>query len=76
VVVGLTDLDVSPVTVPTPLSMLRDVAPVTEKDSVLDCPLVILVGPAVKLLITGAAAVTVTVTVFVVEPPLFVAVSV
>jgi hypothetical protein len=69
-------LDVCPVTLPTLLSIVSDVAPVTEKESVLDCPLVIDAGLAVKLLMTGAAAVTVTVTVLIVEPPLFVAVSV
>jgi hypothetical protein len=79
VAVGLTDFDVCPVTLPTLLSIVSDVAPVTVKESVLDCPLVIDAGLAVKLLMTGGgggAAVTVTVTVLVVEPLLFVAVNV
>jgi hypothetical protein len=68
VAVGLTDFDVCPVTLPTLLSIVSDVAPVTEKESVLDCPLVIDAGLAVKLLMTGAAAgVSVTVAVAVLD---------
>ena len=42
-----------PVTVPTPLLMLNDVAPVTSQESVVDCPAASAAGMAVKLLTTG-----------------------
>ena len=53
VTVGETDFEVSPVTLPTPLSIDKVVAPETEKDKVLDWPLVMEEGEAEKLLITG-----------------------
>jgi len=81
VAAGVTLFDVMPVTVPTPWLIDRLVAPLTLQDSVLDAPLVMLVGEAVKEEITGgsgcgAAALTVTLAVFVTEPAAFVAVSV
>lgn len=75
--IGLTETD-SPVTVPTLGLILRPVAPLTFHASVLDAPLEIDAGLALKLLIVGAAlaAFTVTVVCAVAEPPVFVAVSV
>jgi len=46
-------MDVLPVTSPTPLLIVIDVEPVTVQLSVLDWPLVIERGDAVKLVITG-----------------------
>jgi hypothetical protein len=48
-------LTLVPVTVPTLLSMLRLVAPVTDQLSVVDPPAVIVEEAAVKLAIEGAA---------------------
>ena len=42
-----------PVTVPTPWSIVRDVAPLTVHESVEDSPLWIVVGLALKLEIVG-----------------------
>ena len=56
VVVGLTDVDVVPVTVPTPLLMLREVAFATLHESVDDCPEKIDAGLATKELIVGRDA--------------------
>ncbi len=56
-----------PVTVPMPGSIFRLVAPVTVQASVLDWPLAIPTGVAVKLLITGFGPI-VTVTVDVLVP--------
>jgi hypothetical protein len=53
VAAGVTDVLV-PVTVPTPWSMLRLVAPVTAQASMLLWPVVMLVGLAVKLVMVGA----------------------
>ena len=53
--VGLTNVDVVLVTVPTPL-MLREVAFVTFQESVDDCPAKIAVGLAAKELIVGGEA--------------------
>ena len=65
-----------PVTVPTPLSMLRLVAFAVDQLSVVDSPTVIVEEEAVKLVIDGAPP-TVTVTCAVaVFPAEFVAVSV
>jgi len=76
VVVGLTTTEVLPVTSPTPLLIVIDVEPVTVQLSVLDWPLVIERGDAVKLVITGFGAVTVTVTVCVTDPDALLAVKV
>jgi hypothetical protein len=79
VAVGETDFEV-PVTVPTPWSIVSEVAPVTLQLSVELCPEVILAGFALKELITGwlggGRGATFTVTVAVVVPALFCAVSV
>ena len=72
--VGETTLLVVPVTAPTPLSMEREVAPVTVQASVELAPEAIEVGVAVKEVITGPEP-TVTVTVAVELPPALVAVS-
>ena len=64
---GLT-VTLVPVTVPTPWSIFRLVAPLTTQERVLLCPVVMVVGFAVKLDRTGFGCVTVTVTVAV-EPP-------
>ena len=76
VVPGLTTL-VVPVTVPTPLSMLRLVAPDTDQLKVLLCPAVMVAGVAMKLEMAGGcgAGFTVTVVVAVTLPAAFVAVS-
>jgi hypothetical protein len=71
--VGLTVNEV-PVTA-APLT-LYDVAPVADQVSVVDCPAMMLAEVDAKLVITGGGGVTATVAVAVVEPPLFVAVSV
>src|SRR6478672_6232086 len=55
VVLGLTLTDV-PVTVPTPWSIFREVAPVTVQLRVVDRPGVTCGGPAVKPAITGRLA--------------------
>ena len=60
VVVGETTLLVVPVTSPTPLSMESEVAPVTVQESVELPPVPIVVGLAVKEVMTGPA-ITVTV---------------
>ena len=67
---------VVPVTVPTVGLILRLVAPLTDQDRVLLCPVVMLVGLAVKLAIVGFWPDTVTETVAVVEPAELVAVKV
>ena len=73
---GETVVDV-PLTAPTPLSMLRLVAPVTDHDSVDDEPGAMVGGEAEKEEMTGfASGVTVTVVVAVTEPASLVAVSV
>jgi len=73
VVVGFTTADV-PLTVPNPFMIVIVVAPATDQLSTLDCPAVIFVGVAVKLAMTGVLP-AVTVTVAVVVPAEFVAVS-
>ena len=66
-----------PVTVPTLGLILRLVGPVTFHDSVLELPVAIEAGFAVKLLMTGTGVdVTVTVVAAVTEPLLLLAVSV
>ena len=50
--------------------------PESPQDKVEDCPMVIIVDEAVKLLITGAGGLTVTATVLVVVPPELLAVRV
>ena len=77
VALGLTAL-VVPVTVPTPLSMLSDVAPDTVQPSVLLWPTVMVEGVAMKLEMVGGcgAGFTVTVAVAVTLPTAFVAVRV
>ena len=74
---GLTAL-VVPVTVPTPLLMLSDVAPDTVQPSVLLWPTVMVEGVAKKLEMVGGwgAGLTVTVAVAVTLPTAFVAVRV
>ena len=74
---GVTTLLV-PETAPTPLSMLRFVAPLTAQLSVLLWPAVMVEGVAMKLEIVGGcgAGFTVTVAVAVTLPTAFVAVSV
>jgi hypothetical protein len=52
--VGETALDDMDDTAPTPLSMLTADAPETAHDSVADCPLLIVLGLAVKDVIDGA----------------------
>jgi hypothetical protein len=71
-------LTLAPVTVPTPLSILRLVAPVTDQLSVAESPAVIDEGEAAKLaLVIEGSATTVTVTWAVTDVPAeFVAVSV
>ena len=64
---GLT-LTLVPVTVPTPWSMLRLVAPLTTQESVLVWPALMLAGLAVKLVMVGLGGVTVTVAVEVLLP--------
>jgi hypothetical protein len=71
---GFTPTDV-PVTAPTPELMASDVAPDTVQLSVLVWPGVTFAGAALKLLMTGAVP-AVTVTTAVVDPAVFVAVSV
>ena len=73
--VGLTETLV-PATVPTPWSMLRLVAPVTDQDKVLLWPVTIPAGLAVKLAMVGLLPATVTVAVSVVLPAALVAVRV
>ena len=51
---GDTDLEVAPVTLPIPLSMVMAVAPDTLQDKSPDCPAVIVEGVAVNDDITGA----------------------
>ena len=69
---------VVPVTLPTPLSMLKLVAPLTDQLSVLLCPTVMAEGVAMKLDRVGGcgAGFTVTMAVAVTLPVAFVAVSV
>ena len=62
-------------TVPTPGLMDRAVAPDSAQLSVLDCPTITCAGTAVKLLIVGRVP-AMTAAVAVVEPKVFVAVSV
>ena len=64
-----------PVTLPTPWSILRLMAPFTDQESVLICPDDVADGLAEKLVIDGRLPVTITVAVAVVLPPEFVAVS-
>ena len=73
---GLTSL-LLPVTAPTPLSMLRLVAPDTDQLKVLLSPKVMVAGVAMKLEMAGGcgAGVTVTVVEAMVLPTAFVAVS-
>ena len=66
----------APETVPTPWSMLRLVAPLTDQDRVLLCPVVMLAGLAMKLAIVGFWPLIVTDTVAVEEPAALVAVNV
>src|SRR5512147_1830069 len=54
VVDGATCLLVRPVTSPTPLSIPRLVAPVTDQVSVVTCPVPMAEGEAAKLSIVGA----------------------
>ena len=73
VAVGETVVDVD-VTAPTFWSIDIEVAPVTAQVSVADCPGMILVGAAVKLVITGRfTVITVTLAVPVTEPSALVA---
>jgi hypothetical protein len=75
--VGETTLEVSPVTDPTPWLMLRLVAPLTFQLSVLDAPLMMLAGLAVKLLMLGGGGGATAITTAAVRlPARFVAVSV
>ena len=53
VAVGVTDLEVCPVTVTLPGSSLKAVAPVTDHDRTEDCPLVIEPGEAPNEEIVG-----------------------
>jgi hypothetical protein len=81
VALGVTDLEVAPVTLMLPGSSLKPVAPLTDHDKTEDCPLVIELGEAVNDEITGSGGggvpfVTVTVTLRVALPALFVAVKV
>jgi hypothetical protein len=80
VVVGLTvAVPVAPVTVPTPLSIESEVAPLTDQLSVVLVPFTMALLPlaAVKLEMTGAtAAATVTVALALLVPAELVAVSV
>ena len=74
VVAGVTFTDI-PVTAPTAGLMLSAVAPVTDQLSVLDCPGFTFAGVAVKLAMVGAIpGFTVTETVAVTDPNVFVAV--
>ena len=76
VVVGLTEV-LEPATAPTPWSMETEVAPVKFQASTDDPPAVMFEGEAVKEPITGTGnADTVTVTLAVALPEVFVAVSV
>ncbi len=75
VLVGDTEVLV-PVTVPTPLSIDKLVAPTTDQASVLEAPEEIEDGEAVNDAMVGLVPVTVTVVVAVAEPVAFVAVSV
>jgi hypothetical protein len=80
VALGVTDLEVAPVTLTLPGSSLKPVAPVTVHDKTEDCPVVIELGEAVNDEITGTgggggAFVTVTVTLRVTLPALLVAVK-
>ena len=80
VALGVTDLDVAPVTLTLPGSSLKSVAPVTDHDKTEVCPLVIGFGEAVNDEITGSGGggvpfVTVTLTLRVTLPALFVAVK-
>ena len=52
---GETVRDVLPVTVPTPLSIVTEVAPLTLHDNVADWPAVMDAGVAAKLTMAGAA---------------------
>ncbi len=51
---GVTNFEVLPVTVPTPWSMLRVVAPLVDHDNVADWPTVIAEGLTVNDEMTGA----------------------
>jgi len=77
---GVTDLEVAPVTLTLPGSSLKSLAPVTDHDKTEDCPLVIALGEAVNDEITGSGGggvpfVTVTLTLRFTLPALFVAVK-
>ena len=76
--VGATVVDVKPKTEPTPLSTESNVAipPDNLHDRVTDWPCVIVVLSAVSESIFGAGGLTVTVTLFVAVPVIFVAVKI
>ena len=76
VAVGVTDFEAAPVTVPTPLSIASEAAPVALQVRVAAAPAFTVAGVALKEEITGAAGVTVTVAFAVVFPVLFAAIRV
>ena len=80
VTAGVTTLEVWPKTLPTPLSIDKEVALAVVNDKVADEPAVIELGEAVKDEIVGVGggitALTVTVTGWVTVPPPLVAVKV
>jgi len=71
------EIDVEPSTEPTPLSILEAVGtpPLRVHDNTVELPAMIGFGEAVNVLITGAGAFTVTVTLFVADPVIFDAVK-
>ena len=63
-------------TLPTPLSMVTEVAPEVDHVNVVDCPAVMVVGDAESVAVGSEVPVTVTVTESVALPAEFVAVMV